>query len=164
MLSRGKERLVSSSLSDIYALSEVAEKGFMESIIYCFWNSEQASTISPKCRVAVRLVSSCANLIAVLSFFRHVEKDGTRALGVFDRDSETSRIHHLWRQTDENLRLVPKSVPISLQRFGLLGGKPVQRKFEGETDEKIKPVLAFDQKFDKPNVHCLRELVRTAMP
>ncbi len=82
-------------MTEMYAVSIVAEHGFVQGCS----NLNQASTenlgVPKKCSDAIRLLGTCSKLIAEFWYVPDREKDGNDILEQFNLFQGLERMHHL---------------------------------------------------------------------
>ncbi len=151
------------SMTDMYALGLVAELGFRRGCA-AMQSMPNSVFISEICTSAIELVGSRANLICEIWYRPNQEKDGVPVFINYGRNNCTSVLNRIQLLVHEHIEKVEAIFCRSDEDKEALEDRCCSRQRKMELAILHSQAITAIKCVDKPNVHRLREMVRTTLP
>ncbi len=164
LVDHSKKSLFGMSMSELYALSVIADEAFSAGCRYASENRHESKLISDKCGEDLRLVTSCSTLISELWYYPRMNTDGYRSVELFNRENGNEKTRRLQILVHRHLEKVTAVCRMSDSDVLELEDRHCPRQRKLELSKIMRETLAAIKAVDKPNLHRLRELVHTTLP
>ncbi len=159
-----KQCLYGMSMTELYALSSVADSALYSGCHYASNFLDKRKPLSAKCEQALGLVSSCAKLIAELWYYPQLRRDGFNSVQQFEEGNGTSYISRLQMLVRSHLGKVVSICEMNDADVLQLDDRRCPKQRKTELSALMRETLIAIKTVDKPNVHRLSELVHTTLP
>ncbi len=164
LVDHDKKVLFSMCMSELYALSTVAEIALIAGCMHEDKQSGKQSTVSHKSQEAIRLVGSCGRLVSSLWYIPVMEIDGPSKVRSFEYRNGDQHLRTLQILTDSHLKNVRNICHMADADVLLLEDPSCPRQKKLELSKLHYATSIALKTVDKPNLHRLRELVLTTLP